>query len=436
MTERDGLPTGRLSRFTKLAGLAVRTAGTLGRGTVTRALGGDANEATKRAALAMLETLGTMKGVAMKVGQQLAMDPDALPPEARALVAKLFAEAPTVRFEEMAAVVKAELGAPPSELFATFDETPMASASLGQVYRATLRDGTPVAVKVQYPGVAEAIESDFRNGAVLATFADGALRSMADLEARPYYDEIRAEISREVDYTQEAQNGEDFARAARDFPELVVPRVYRALSSSKVLTQELVEGVRLDAFARSEAAVEARGAVTELLGLALLGPFVAQGLVHGDPHPGNFLAREDGRLAVLDFGAVKRLPPEFPEALVTLLETALAGREPDIVGTLSKAHYELRGDVARGTELLRRADALIVPIVREARYDWTRSTMVPDLRALFLEDLRAAMQLVPPPESLLLHRALSGLVFNARSLGGDRSLRGLAERLVRLRRSR
>lgn len=425
------IPSGRLGRFARLASLTARTAGDLALGRAKRALG-DADDYSreKEAARKLLETLGTMKGAAMKLGQQLAMEADALPPEAQALVSKLFSQAPSMPYEKIAAVVEDELGDPPEQLFAEFSREPLAAASLGQVHRARLKDGTPVAVKVQYPGVAEALRSDLRNaGMLLKLFPSGMFEN---LDAGPYYEEIAREIGAETDYVREARLGERYAKAVADIPELHVPRSYPTVSSARVLTMEFVEGMTLRAFADSDADPAARWRVGRQLGLAILAPYTTAGMIHGDPHPGNFLVRPDGRLTVLDFGAVKQLSEPFVAGFWELLVAELEGRSPDYVALLERAGFDFRGDRALAAETLAGISEMASRPVRSDDYDWGACTMAVDMRRYFWEERRKVLEVRPPEESMLFYRAIGGLANNLkllRSRGDYRTLvLGLCER--------
>src|SRR6266852_3556279 len=170
MADDDHVPAGRIRRLSRLAYLTARTTGDLLAAQARRKLAGDnlPHDDLRKAGERILATLGELKGAALKLGQALAMDPDALPEEARSVVAKLLAQAPQrMSFEQVAEVVRAELGSGPDDLFASFDRDPLAAASLGQVHGARLRDGREVVVKVQYPGIDRALESDLANAAVL-----------------------------------------------------------------------------------------------------------------------------------------------------------------------------------------------------------------------------------------------------------------------------
>ncbi len=161
------------------------------------------------------------------------MDPDALPEEARSVVAKLLSQAPQrMEFAQVVEAIRSELGADPGELFAEFEKEPMAAASLGQVHAAKLADGREVVVKVQYPGVDKALDSDLKNAAVLVR---GFAMTGESLDGRPYYEELRASLLRELDYRQEAQQAESYRKAAARYPELLVPEVIADRSSAKVL---------------------------------------------------------------------------------------------------------------------------------------------------------------------------------------------------------
>lgn len=427
---QDNIPSGRIGRLARMASLTARTASGLAMGRARRAFGDDSGASERQAALKVLETLGTMKGAAMKLGQQLALDADALPPEARDIVAKLFAQAPAMSYESIASVIEEELGESPEQAFAEFDRTPLASASLGQVHRARLRDGTAVAVKVQYPGVAEALVNDLKNAALLVRAFNGASRALADVDAAPYYEEIRREIGAETDYVREARLSETFARAVATESDLHVPTVFPAYSTKRMLTMELVEGVSLNTFANSDADNEARWRVGSQLTRAVLLPFVREGIVHGDPHPGNFLVRPDGRMTVLDFGAVKTLSPEFVTGFWGLMAAELEGFEPDYIGLLTRARFTFKGDLEKAKKTLAAIHGIVARTVATERYDWGTCTVVADMRSRFAGDVRNVVEVQAPPESLLFYRAIGGLAQNLKSLRSEGPYRALAKELT------
>ncbi len=436
MADDSQIPAGRLSRFARLASLTARTASDLAIGKARRTVGeSDDFSQERKAAVKMLETLGSMKGAAMKLGQQLAMEADALPPEARDIVAKLFAQAPPMPYEAMAQVIEEELGERPEELFAEFSRTPLASASLGQVHKARLKDGTPVAVKIQYPGVAEALVNDLKNaGLLVRAFPSGMFKNM---DAGPYFEELRREVGAEIDYVRESRLAERFAASVKDEPELHVPATFPAYSSTKILTMEYVEGLSLKAFAESDADETARWRVGRQLAKAVLVPFVNDHLIHGDPHPGNFMVRPDGRMTVLDFGAVKELTPRFVDGFWGLMEAEVrGGAEADFVGLLQGAGFSFKGDLEKGRETLRRLNGIAARPIRATDYDWGACTMVIDMRQQFLGGFRDILEVQPPPESLLFYRALGGLVSNLKNIRTKGPYRELCVELCALRDAR
>src|SRR5882762_6491344 len=195
MADDDHVQSGRLKRLSRLAYLTARTTGDLLAQSARRKLGGESSADLRKSAERILGTLGELKGAALKLGQALAMDPDALPPEARSIVAKLLSQAPErMPFEKVAEVIQAELGQRPEQLFDDFEHEPMAAASLGQVHAARLPaslGGREVVVKVQYPGVDKALESDLANA---GSFVRGIALTGETLDGRAYYDEIRASL--------------------------------------------------------------------------------------------------------------------------------------------------------------------------------------------------------------------------------------------------
>jgi predicted unusual protein kinase regulating ubiquinone biosynthesis (AarF/ABC1/UbiB family) len=414
----DHVQSGRLRRLSRLAYLTARTTGDLLAAQARRKLAGDnlPHDDLRKAGERILATLGELKGAALKLGQALAMDPDALPEEARSVVARLLSQAPQrMQFAQVAEVVRAELGAHPEDLFAEFAREPLAAASLGQVHAARLDDGTEVVVKVQYPGVDKALESDLANAALLVR---GFALTGESLDGRPYYDEMRASLLRELDYGQEAAQAEAYRRAAERFPELVVPRVIRERSRRRVLCLTRLHGQGLLDFIESAPSPEERFRVGRLLLLAIWGPFYATRLIHADPHPGNFFVMPDGKLGVLDFGATKLLSERFAAVYRVFFEENAAGRRhPDVGPMLKKAGFRFLGDDEEDAfELCQRlADIVQRPIGQEI-FDFGDESLAADIRRTFRSEPRLALSIKPPTEALLFYRSVAGLALDLRLL--------------------
>ena len=411
MSDDDHVPSGRLRRLSRLAYLTARTTGDLLASQARRKISGKEAppDDLKKAGERILATLGELKGAALKLGQALAMDPDALPEEARAVVAKLLSQAPQrMEYDAVEAVIRAELGKPPDELFASFTREPMAAASLGQVHAATLHDGREVVVKVQYPGVDKALESDLANAAVLVK---GFALAGDTLDGRPYYEEIRASLLRELDYREEAKQAEAYRLAAARYPELIVPHVVGEFSAQRVLCLERLRGKTLLDFIESKAPEAERFAVGRLMLFALWGPFYAARTVHADPHPGNFLVMDDGKLGVLDYGATKVLSEKFASVYRLFLEQNAAGKtHPNVGPALQQAGFRFIGDDEDDAfEFCQRlADVVQKPIGQEL-YDFSDDTLIREMRRIFTSEPRLALSIKPPPEALLFYRSAAGL---------------------------
>ncbi|RMH44091.1 MAG: AarF/ABC1/UbiB kinase family protein [Deltaproteobacteria bacterium] len=321
----DGIPRGRLGRLARLGRLSARLSTSWLGATVRRAFAGAtararyAEQRRRRDAAAIADTMGQMKGALMKLGQMLSFVSDDIPPEYRAALASLQTQAPAVDFAVVRDVAERELGKPLERAFARFDERPLAAASIGQVHRARLPDGRYVAVKVQYPGVADAIRADLANVGVLYRIV--GLMYPA-LEPGPIVDELRARIGEELDYALEARNQRAFCDLYRDHPFIRIPEVIDAYSTSRVLTAELVAGERFDDVVGAPQAERDR--YGEMLYRFAFGSILRWGVFNGDPHPGNYLFQGD-RIAFVDFGCVKY----FPEAMLArwqgLMEAHFAG---------------------------------------------------------------------------------------------------------------
>jgi predicted unusual protein kinase regulating ubiquinone biosynthesis (AarF/ABC1/UbiB family) len=417
MADDEHVPAGRLRRLSRLAYLTARTTGDLLAAQARRKLIGDGpHDDFRKAGERILATLGELKGAALKLGQALAMDPDALPEEARSVVAKLLSQAPQrMEFAQVVEVVRAELGAPPEQLFAAFASEPLAAASLGQVHAARLQDGREVVVKVQYPGVDKALENDLANAAVLVR--GFALTGQA-LDGRVYYDELRASLLRELDYEQEAAQVDAYRAAAARYPELVVPEVVRERSAKRVLCLSRLHGQPLLDFIESKAADADRFRVARLLCFAIWGPFYASRLVHADPHPGNFLILPEGKLGVLDFGSTKLLSERFASVYRVFLEENAAGRlHPDVGPMLKKAGFRFLGDdEEEAFEFCQRLADIVQRPIQSEEYDFGSDALVVEVRRAFRSDPKLGLSIKPPPEALLFYRSAAGLAQDLRLL--------------------
>lgn len=309
------MPGGRVARVAPLVGLAGRTAGEAVVASLRNRRHGTADNTDfhTRQAERYAERLGRARGVLMKAGQMLSfvtLDPAVEAPYRgiyQAAFARLQDDAPPMPARLVHDTVAAELGKPPAELFADFDPRPLAAASIGQVHAATLPDGRRVAVKVQYPGVEEAIRADLANTELLATFFQLVFTVMPGLtrmDVRDIASEVAERIGEEVDYRAEAANQQEFADLYRGHPFLRVPEIVPELSTQRVLTMERSDGVRYAKALTAEQSL--RDAWGEAIYRFFSANLVLHGLFNADPHPGNYLFHPDGGVTFLDFGCVKR----------------------------------------------------------------------------------------------------------------------------------
>jgi predicted unusual protein kinase regulating ubiquinone biosynthesis (AarF/ABC1/UbiB family) len=311
---RTEIPGGRIGRSARI-GTAIGTQATRYAGTKAANIARSEDKGKERlegrhieTALRMVTVLGEMKGAAMKIGQMASfIDTDFLPPEYREIyqeqLAKLRAHAPAMPWEKVRAVLAEEYERDnPEDMFGSIEREAYAAASIGQVHRATLRDGSPVAVKVQYPGVAEALESDLANAGVLVRLA----RAIAPgLDAKAIAAELRERVLEELDYEYEAQNQRAFARAYEGHPFIYVPKVHSELSRRRVLVSEFVEGREFEDVKSLEQ--DERDIFGEIVFRFCFGSIYHLQHFNADTHPGNYVLMDDGRVAFLDFGMTKRV---------------------------------------------------------------------------------------------------------------------------------
>ncbi|MCW3039334.1 MAG: hypothetical protein JWM31_1239 [Solirubrobacterales bacterium] len=341
------MPTTRLRRTAVVGRLAAEQAA---RQYGTRAANLTRSEEDARAASArrqlesaeqIVTALGTMKGAAMKLGQVLSfLDVGLVPEEHReefqSKLAALRDAAPNVAFKDMKKVIEADLGEKLGDVFSAFDEHAIAAASIGQVYRATLReDGRDVAVKVQYPGIATAVRADMQNLGIIMRLIK---RMVPGIDAGELADEIRERVGEELDYELEAANQRRLARIFRGHPFIVVPEVISGLSRERVIVTEFVEGAGFDEI--NERATDAeRDRLGEIVFRFYFGCMYRHHQFSGDPHPGNFLVMPDGRVCFLDFGLFKVIDKRIAEVELHMQRLEVAGDAAGFHALLAKEGF-------------------------------------------------------------------------------------------------
>lgn len=391
MVKQREVPTGLVSRFGGMARVAARSGVSL--------LGRGDGEAAAQKALAVL---GELRGLAAKVGQ-MASYVDGFVPEAQSeafarVLAQLQTATPASPFPAVRAVLESELGRSLEQAFASFEATPMASASIGQVHRARLHDGSEVAVKVQHPGIAEAMETDLGGAGSLAGVAQ--LLSPRGVNAKEMFDELAARFREELDYRHEAAQQTAFAALHADDARVHVPRVFESHSAQRVISSELV---RAQPFERALA----RDPKQRKCDAELLWHFVFKSIVHGgrfnaDPHPGNYLFHDDGRISFLDFGCVQHLNASYVKSVPALHRAALADDYAAFARVGRDAFETREGDYER--TLLEYLWRCYEPL-RAPRYHITRSyvaALVRDTQTLKRQMLRRGANLTPVPQGLVL----------------------------------
>lgn len=426
------ITTGRLSRGMKLFKMSAKSARAHASAKAKAAFASEerkrelAAEAHMKSSAEIVETLGNMKGVMMKFAQILSFAADGLPDELKTQLQTLQNQAPPMDFELVREVVRAELGGDPEEVFATFEREPSAAASIGQVHRATLADGTAVAVKVQYPGVAKAIRSDLDNAAMLTTMGK---MIMPGRDMAPFIDELRERVIEEIDYEIEAANQQTFVDAYRDHPFVVIPAVFHELSGKRVLTMEWIDG-----FGFSEAVdlpEEERWELAEKIWRFVFDSLNRAYMFNGDPHPGNYLFLDDGRIAFLDYGCVKYFDADHIERLRKFILVLREGT-PDEFMDILVAHGFLTRDGRRKVpveELYPFFKEMWEPTSTDVDFEFTqewvnRTTMNPMDQSGPMKYLQA------PPGQLFLMRINIGLHAIFAKLGARMNVYRLAREHV------
>jgi predicted unusual protein kinase regulating ubiquinone biosynthesis (AarF/ABC1/UbiB family) len=285
------------------------------------------------------QMMGNMKGAFMKLGQILSFATEIVPEHVRETLQRLQMDAPPMGFEIVRGVVQDDLGKDLGELFRSFDEEPIAAASIGQVHRARLHSGEEVAVKVQYPGVAAAIESDLKASRGLAAMVSAVNQN---IDAQGVVDEVKDRLIEELDYRRELRSQRLFGELWQGHPVIRVPRVYPELCGARVLTQEYRRGLPFDRFVQGANAAEKR-VVVHALNDFVFDSMYGHCVFNGDPHPGNYIFEEDGGISFIDYGCVKYFQPEFIHDLQALNRALMEDERGAFEQLLQKMHVVLPG---------------------------------------------------------------------------------------------
>jgi predicted unusual protein kinase regulating ubiquinone biosynthesis (AarF/ABC1/UbiB family) len=414
------MPRGSVSRTARLASLPLGAAGRATLGLGKRLSGRTADDVSaelqQRTAEQLFAVLGQLKGGAMKLGQTLSVFEAAVPEEIsapyRQALVKLQEEAPPMPVRTVHAVLAQQLGGTWRQRFADFDDQPAAAASIGQVHRATWRDGRDVAVKIQYPGAGTALMADLNQ---LARFARLFAALFPGMDVKPLIAELKARVAEELDYGLEADAQRAFAAAYAGDAQILVPRI--VASAPKVIVSEWLDGTPLSRII-ADGSQEERDRAGQLLAvLHFSGPQRA-GLLHADR-----------RLGVIDFGATARLPDGHPEPIGRLLRWALAGKADEVLTDL-RAEGFVRPNVAVDAQgVLDYLRPLLEPLSTE-RFHFTRAWMqeqagrIADPRT---EASRLGRQLNLPPAYLLIHRVTIGSIGVLCQLGAAGNFRAILE---------
>ncbi|MDX1511966.1 MAG: AarF/ABC1/UbiB kinase family protein [Nitriliruptorales bacterium] len=408
----DGDLGGRVGRAGRLARTGARSLAGLAAAKARELSTGDVSiETHEQIAARLADVLGEMKGGAMKLGQILSFVDFDLPPDVQDtyhdVLASLRDAAPAMDVDAIRRVVTDAYGMPPEQAFAEWSDEPLAAASIGQVHRARLHDGTPVAVKVQYPGVASAVRADLDNA---ETFAPIARLVSPNLDIGSLMDELRDRVEDELDYAREASYQNAFATRWRDHPYIHVPAVHRDMCREFVLVSDLVEGQTFDEVAAT-GSDERRQWLGEIIFRYAFGSLARFRFFNGDPHPGNYLVLSD-KVAFIDYGAVKMFTRDQYRQMREIDEATVQGDRARFERALRSVGIIPRGVDTKVDILWELYRKLARPILAEQPFTYTREfaaeviSMGTDLRSPLMSVIR---DLNFPPEYLVLNRIQVGL---------------------------
>jgi len=423
-------PPARGKRLFKLASMTASVATGYAKSRARSLIGGDPEEEERSFRKASGEriaaTLGELKGAAMKVGQMASAAKELFPPEITEALTSLQREAPPMDFEVIAEVIAEELGDAPEVLFQSFDREPFAAASIGQVHRARTDDGREVVVKVQYPGVDQALDSDLQQ--VKLALRLGGLVKVDKRMIDATFAELRDRMEEELDYCNEADNVRHFRAFHADHEKVAVPDVIGERSAKRVLTLTYEAGKPLHDLGRPGVPQQLRDDVGLRLADMLTRQLFELKTIHGDPNPGNFAYRDDGTLVVYDFGCVKPFEDPMLGKLRTLLnatfERNYAGLNESIID-IGRMRPEHRMTAEEWDQWI---DALAEPFMQDVAFDYGRADLGGRVKTLLPWAMKRAHWWEPVPDLTILNRAVGGMYDNLREMKARVPVRSIVDR--------
>lgn len=420
------------SRFLKLAGMTASIAGKAVSHSIKSFNSTEEEKTASRSEMygemgaKIADTLGHMKGAAMKIGQVASQYKDLFPSEIALALTTLQRQAPAVDFSIMRHQIERELGKPLDQIFKSFDEKSFASASIGQVYRAVLHDGQNVVVKVQYPGVDESCDSDLKQLRMVFKLA-GVLKIDKQIQDALFH-EIRESLHAELNYLQEAHNLNVFAafHNIRD-KKLIIPRVFPEYSSRRVLTLSEEKGDCVDTAAQYPA--EIRNEIGLRLFHMIADEIYILNSFHCDPHPGNFAFRPDGSVVVYDFGGVKELDQPVLKSIKKLMNAALIDNVPVIEEALQELKIRNFHGQIPAEFYLEWNHILSKPMTQP--FDFSTSDIHNQTAALLKKSVKYWESFKPSAELLMVNRTVSGHYWNMVHLNVQANFRPLTEAYIK-----
>ncbi len=370
-----------------------------------------------------------LRGAFMKLAQMLSMRNDLFPAEALEVLSVVQSSVPPMPFEQNRELLTEELGAPPEECFRRFEPEAFAAASLGQVHRAQLTNGEPVAVKVQYPGVADTVRQDVKNIKALLRVFTGIARDVMrqDVDRDEVAAELEARLHEELDYLNEAENLERFRSLLADDHEVMIPRLHRQLTTRRVITMEYLEGYPIQDIMAPGVDREMQDWVSIKLYRLLWRQVLEFGVLHTDPHPGNYLVTHHPRLGILDFGSVRFFEPEVRRGYGRLARALLARDDREIGAAMLDLGFMSAGDDPQ--PLVEMMHIVCEPLERDAPFDPREFDIME--RGARVAQLALAHRLwKTPAHHVFLMRALLGTDAYLKAFGTVRNWHRLFQEIV------